>query len=85
VEKFLTELLSSDQSSAIPGQFSKHLRERGLAIRTGLGANRTATAHVGRFSSLSTGISTRFSAEASENSKRRGETGSSGGNLRIEN
>jgi hypothetical protein len=67
VEKSLTRPGREKPASEIPAQFSKRLMFCDLRVRTGLGANRTATARFGRFSSVSTGISTGFSAGSSEN------------------
>jgi hypothetical protein len=47
--------------------FDNLLMEKGLFVRTGVGANRTATAKRRGFRTVSTEISTDFSAAASEN------------------
>jgi hypothetical protein len=67
VEKSFAGAAGFRRESEILAQFSNSLMEQALSFRTTVGANRTATAHFGRFSTVSTGISTGFSASASEN------------------
>jgi hypothetical protein len=67
VEKSFALTAAFRFQSEILAQFSNCLMDRALSFRTTVGANRTATPRFGRFSILSTGISTGFSSAASEN------------------
>jgi hypothetical protein len=67
VEKSFACAAGFRRESEILAQFSNWLMDRALLFRTTVGANRTVTLRFGRFSSVSTGISTGFSAAASDN------------------